>query len=308
MTVPPPPGDSSPPPPRNESTSNRPEPAVEEAGPTVAEMIEARFGVPARHDQPPGTTGTVRTMLRHRICRRYTDEPVDDAVLERLLAATLSTPAKSDLQQVAIIVVDDPVRRGRLADLLPDMPWIRSCARFLLFCGDGRRIRRLCDTHGIGFANDHLDAVLNPAVDAAMHLAGCVWAAESMGLGTCPISLVRNHLDAVRDICELPELVFPVSGLCIGHRADTGHQVLRLPPTVTVHHDRYDDTAMLDEVDAYDRRRDALFSIPPDRQQHTDRFGVAPFYGWSLDKARQVSVTERADLADFLRRQGFRLD
>jgi len=276
--------------------------------PGVAELIEARFGLPAQHDQSPAASETVATMLQHRICRRFTDEPVDEATLERLLAAALSTPAKSDLQQVAIIVVDDPERRAAIADLIPDMPWIRSCARFLLFCGDGRRIRRIGERYGIAFGNDHLDAVLNPAVDAALHLSSFVWAAESMGLGTCPISVVRNHIDAVREICELPPLVFPVSGLCVGHRGDAGHLVLRLPPSMTVHRDRYDDSDFDDELDGYDRRRDARFSIPPDRQQHRDRFGTAEFYGWSLDKARQVSVTERADLADFLRRQGFRLD
>ena len=276
--------------------------------PGVAELIEARFGLPPGTDQSAPASETVATMLGHRICRRFTDEPVDEATLERLLAAALSTPAKSDLQQVAIVVVDDPDRRAAIADLIPDMPWIRSCARFLLFCGDGRRIRRICDRYGIEFGNDHLDAVLNPAVDAALHLSSLVWAAESMGLGTCPISVVRNHIDAVREICELPPLVFPVSGLCIGHRGDAGHLVLRLPPAMTVHRDRYDDSAFDAELDGYDRRRDARFSIPPERQQHRDRFGTAEFYGWSLDKARQVSVTERADLADFLRRQGFRLD
>jgi len=276
--------------------------------PTLHELIEARFGLAPRHEHTGPPTETMATMLRHRICRRYTDEPVSDELLEALLAAALSTPAKSDLQQVAIVVVDDAERRGRIADLIPDMPWIRSAARFLVFCGDGRRIRRLCAHHGIEFGNDHLDAVLNPATDAAMHLAGFVWAAESAGLGTCPISVVRNHLDAVTEICELPELVFPVAGLCVGWRADRGHQVLRLPPTLTVHRDVYRDEHLVDDVEDYDRRRDAIFSIPATSQQHRDRFGVADFYGWSLDKARQTSATERADLADYLRRRGFKID
>ncbi len=271
-------------------------------------LIEARFGLAPDFAQDRTPTDTVTTMLRHRICRQFTTDAVDEATLEHLLAAALSTPAKSDLQQVAIIVVDDPQRRARIADLIPDMPWIRSCARFLLFCGDGRRIRRICELHGIEFGNDHLDAVLNAAVDAALHLSSFVWAAESMGLGTCPISVVRNHIDAVSEICELPDLVFPLSGLCIGHRGDTGHQVLRLPPALTVHRDRYDDSALAEQLQGYDRRRDAVFSIPPDRQQYRDRFGTAEFYGWSMDKARQVSVPERADLAAFLRRKGFRLE
>lgn len=245
-------------------------------------------------------------MLEHRTCRRFTDAPVDDATLERLLAACLSTPAKSDLQQVAIVVVNDPARRQAIGDLIPAMPWIIQAPVFLLFCGDGRRIRRLCDHHGIDFGNDHLDAVLNPATDAAMHLASFVWAAESVGLGTCPISLVRNHLDAMTEIVELPSLVFPVAGLCVGHRADAGHIVMRLPPAITVHRDRYDDGDLIEQVTAYDTRRDARFPTPPARQLHRDRFGEVDRYGWSLEKARQVSQAERADLAAYLERRGYR--
>jgi nitroreductase/FMN reductase [NAD(P)H] len=36
--------------------------------------------------------------------------------------------------------------------------------------------------------------------------------------------------------------------------------------------------------------------------------GEAPFYGWSQDKARQYSVSERADFGAFIRDKGFNLD
>ena len=65
---------------------------------SFGELIEARFGVAPVHEQPPTAPGTLADMFRHRICRRYTDQPIDEATLERLLAAALSTPAKSDLQ------------------------------------------------------------------------------------------------------------------------------------------------------------------------------------------------------------------
>jgi hypothetical protein len=37
-------------------------------------------------------------------------------------------------------------------------------------------------------------------------------------------------------------------------------------------------------------------------------FGKPSLYGWSQDKARQVSVPERQDFGAFVRRQGFKLD
>jgi nitroreductase/FMN reductase [NAD(P)H] len=75
-----------------------------------------------------------------------------------------------------------------------------------------------------------------------------------------------------------------------------------------VHTDRYDDGDQLAEVEAYDRRRDARFSTPPEKQRMTKEYGVAEFYGWSEDKARQYAVPQRKQLARFLTSKGFDLD
>ena len=58
------------------------------------------------------------------------------------------------------------------------------------------------------FANDHLDAFLNAAVDAGLVLMNFIRAAEAVGLGCCPISVIRNHIDEVAELLELPILSF----------------------------------------------------------------------------------------------------
>ena len=253
-------------------------------------------------------TETLRSMLDHRSCRSYVDEPVDDEMLDLVLAAAFSTPSKSDLQQCSVIVVDDPVRRGAVAELIPAMPWIAEAARFLIFCGDSRRIRQVAHQHGTPFANDHLDAVLNAAADAAMHLSSFIWAAESVGLGTCPISVIRNHIDEVADIVELPDHVFPFAGMCVGWPKELRRLSPRLPPTVTVHRDRYDDRDAAALVADYDRRRAGDYQPRPDQQVDVERWGAAEFYGWSTEKARMVARRERDQLARFLRDRGFGLE
>jgi nitroreductase/FMN reductase [NAD(P)H] len=253
---------------------------------------------------PPST---LRLMLQHRSCRQYRDEPLDDELLDLLLAAAFSTPSKSDLQQCSVIVVDDPARRAAIGELIPTMPWILQASRFLVFCGDSRRVRRVAEHHGVPFANDHLDAVLNAAGDAAMHLSSFIWAAESIGLGTCPISVIRNHIDEVADIVELPDHVFPFAGMCVGWPERLRRFSPRLPPSVTVHHDRYTDADAADLIADYDRRRAGGYQPPPDQQVDVDRWGPAEFYGWSIEKARMVGRRERDQLARFLSDRGFGL-
>ena len=57
---------------------------------------------------------------------------------------------------------------------------------------------------------------------------------------------------------------------------------------------------------AYDGRREAY--RPFARQRDPQRFGTAPVYGWSEDKARQYAEPLRADFGAFVRAKGFKLD
>jgi nitroreductase/FMN reductase [NAD(P)H] len=158
------------------------------------------------------------------------------------------------------------------------------------------------------FPNDTLDMFMNAAVDAGLVLQSFVTGAEAMGLGCCPISVVRNHVEKLSELLALPAGVFPVAGLTLGYPSQPGWISMRLPPALTVHTDRYDDSRFEAEIEGYDRRRNARHAIPESDWRHVDRFGKPALYGWSEDKARQVSVPERQDLGTFVRRQGFNLE
>ena len=135
------------------------------------------------------------------------------------------------------------------------------------------------------------------------------WRLKTAGLGCCPISVIRNHADAVAEILELPDKVFPVAGLCLGYPAGEGHISMRLPLAVTVHTDRYDDAALAEEIANYDRRRAARYATPREQQRAPDVFGYADFYGWSEDKARQAAAQpEGRGFAPHLRARGFSFD
>lgn len=275
---------------------------------TLADLIEDRFGLPTEAGRNMPAEGILARILSRRTHRRYADRPVPDDLLQVLLASAFSASAKSDLQQASVVVVKDPDKRAAIADLIPAMPWIREAPVFMIWIGDSRRIRRICAMRGKPFANDHLDSFLNAAVDCALAMQTFILATEALGLGCCPISVVRNHVERIADLLHLPDWTFPVAGLCLGWPAHEGHLSLRLPLAVTVHTDRYDDTHLPEEIDAYDRRRHARHALAPEQQRYRDKYGTADFYGWSEDKARQVSKTERANFGPFVRRQKIRLD
>jgi nitroreductase len=264
--------------------------------------LQARFGYDLDLGGEAPVDPWIRQMLLRRTHRRYDARPVPEPVLRLVLAAAASASSKSDYQQASVIRVDDRGQRDRLAALIPDMPWIGNAPVFLVFCGDARRLERISN-HPV--ENGTLEGFFNATVDAALALQTATLAAETLGLGTCPISVLRNHIDAVGEILALPDKVFPVAGLCLGYPAQQGFISMRLPPEITVHRDRYDDAAS-EAVDAYDRRRDARHSLK-DRQKSSEVFGTAAFYGWSEDKARQAMSPEGAGFAAWLKAHGFDL-
>ena len=275
---------------------------------TLSSLIEARFG--ERVDVPEGLERNpeLTSLASHRTHRAYTSAPVSDALLRTLLASAFSAPAKSDLQQACVVHVSKRSVQARIASLIPSMPWIGDAPVLLVFCGDNRRIRRICELRGTPFANDHLDSFLNAAVDASLVMAGFIRAAQAAGLGCCPLSAVRNHAVAVAEMLGLPGYVFPVAGVVAGYPAKERRITPRLPLDAFVHRDRYDDAAFERWIESYDVRRHAVLPLNPDRQREPGRFGRAEFYGWSEDKARQVAVSERDEFGAFVRSQRFRLD
>jgi len=268
--------------------------------------LKARFGTAPALSSAPKGVDVLADMADRRVIRRYTDQPVDPALLDTLCAVALSAPSKSDLQQADIVIVSDKGQRERLEGLLPDNPWVKAAPVFLVFCANNRRHRLLFEWRGRPFVNDHLDPFFNASVDAGIVLATFVAAADRAGLGTCPISAIRNHPAEVSEILGLPDHVFPVAALGVGWPSFAGVMSPRLGLDVTIHRDRYDEAGLKEKVASYDRRREAV--QPYKTQRHVDKFGEDKAYGWSEDKARQYSVPERAGFGAFVRRKGFKLD
>jgi len=244
-------------------------------------------------------------LANRRSVRAFRDTPVAADLIHTLAALALSAPTKSDLQQSDIIVISDPGIRDRLNKLLAGQTWIGKAPAFLVFCGNNRRQRLVHEWRGRPFANDHLDAFFNASVDAGITLAAFILAAETVGLGCCPVSAIRNKAKEVSALLNLPDHVFPVAGLGLGWPAGDGEISLRLPLNVTVHTDCYSEAALRQSVENYDRRR---VTIQPYRtQRHRSDYGESSDYGWSEDKSRQYSKPERDDFGEFIRAKGFDL-
>lgn len=274
---------------------------------TIAEALQLRFGDFDRQIKvPDDVDGAWQRLANRGVCRRFKPEIIAPGIVDMLCALALSSPSKSDLQQRDILIVEDKVKRQRISELLVDQDWLPATPNFVIFLGNNRRQRQIHQWRGRAFANDHLDAFFNTAVDSAIALSAFVLAAEAAGIGCCPVSTIRNHAREVSDLFELPDHVYPVAGLGFGYPSGESYISARLPLAATVHRDRYEDSHMRRHVEAYDTRRNGIF--PYRKQREVEKFGEQADYGWSEDKARQYSKPDRQGFGDFVRRKGFKLD
>jgi nitroreductase/FMN reductase [NAD(P)H] len=272
--------------------------------PDGRDLLQARFGIDLPGAEVPDA---IAPLLDRRVVRRYRDEAVPDSLLDALLAAAQSAPAKSDLQQYSIVVMRDAARIKQIADWIGTMDWIATAPVFLVWCGDMRRGQRLCDMHGMPHANNNLDTFLNTAVDCSLAMGQFMAAAEAVGLGTCPISYVRSHIERVSPLLGLPSGVYPMAGLSVGWPVFRRPVSMRLPPSMVVHRERYDDSAMESEVRAYDERRRAREPVAAASLKNNDVYPPRDGVGWSENVARQLSVPERFGFAAYLKTRGFEL-
>jgi nitroreductase/FMN reductase [NAD(P)H] len=274
---------------------------------SINRHVKSRFGLASDIGHATEDNRTVNNILTRRSHRAFSDDAISEDLLNTLLAAAFSAPSKSDLQQACVIHVQDKAKQRRIAEATPSIRWAAEAPVFLVWCGDSRRIRRLAEWRGHVFANDHLDAFMNAAVDVGIAMQTFIIAAESYGLGCCPVSEVRNQIQLLSDELELPQHVFPVAGLCVGWPQDQGNISMRLPLGTTVMKDRYNDENLFDDVADYDRRREQIDNTAAEQQRFVEELGVSENYGWSENRTRQYSRPARDDFGGYIRRQGFNL-
>lgn len=272
---------------------------------SLSSALSARFGeLPkALSDLAIDEAAAALTIMAARgSVRAFCDRAVDPALIELLCAIALSSPTKSDLQQRDFIIIRDGDLRAEIDSLVSGQSWVAGAPGLLIVCGNNRRQRQVHEMRGRPFANDHLDAFFNAAVDGGIALGAFVAAADAVGLGCCPVSAVRNEATRISALLGLPDHVFPVAGLAYGW--PHGDTVLspRLPLSATVHIDRFSEDGIDETIKAYDKRR------PYTTQRFEKEDGHDPHYGWSEDKARQYARSERTDFGAFVRARGFKLD
>lgn len=250
----------------------------------------------------------LKSILSRASVRKFSKKPITKEILTILLASAQSAPSKSNLQQYSILVIQDTSIKTEISNLIGNTKWALTAPVFLLFLADIRRNIKISSDRGYKHKNNNVDTFMNGVIDAALSMQSMVIASEAMGLGVCPISMIRNIIEEVKLICKLPKGVFPIAGLAVGWPDEKAPVSLRLPQDIVTHVNIYKEDNLSQKINEYDERVFKIAPISEEKQRHVDLYGIAEKGTWSENISRQLSVPERANFKKWLKDHGINLE
>ena len=275
----------------------------------VSNLFQNRYG--KKTDQnfsKIDITPLINSIISRASVRKFSKKNISKELLTLLLTAAQSAPSKSNLQQYSIMVIQNQSLKNEISKLIGDTKWALTAPVFLLFLADIRRNIKITNHKGYNHKNNNVDTFMNGVIDSALSMQSMISASESIGLGICPISMIRNIIEEVKNLCKLPKGVFPIAGLALGWPDEKSPVSIRLPQDVVTHYNTYNEKNLMDKINQYDERVFKVAPIERNKQRHVEIYGVAKKGTWSENISRQLSVAERKDFKKWLKNHGFRLE
>ena len=202
------------------------------------------------------------TVLTHASVRRFEADPVPEEVVSALAAALVRGPTSSALHSYTHVIVREPERKRRIAQLAGDQPWIDHAPLLIVGCADLRRAREVTHGQGYRYTAHDLRMLVSATADLTVGLQNASLVAQSLGYGTVMLGGVLNGSLEIAELLGLPPRVMPLVGLSVGRpRGDRWPAPLpRLPLRLLVHHERWTldadaERALLEAHDAATRER-----------------------------------------------------
>ena len=242
-------------------------------------------------------SSVIDLLKSHRSIRKFTDKAIDPDVLNDIFLAGQAAATSSFLQGSTIIRVQNKSTRESLARLAGNQPYVESAAEFMIFCADLKRAGNYCKEYGKPFEGDYTEHFIIATVDVALMAQSLVTAAESVGLGICYIGGIRNNPVDVSKLLELPIGVYPVFGLCLGYPDQDPEIKPRLPLSVILKDEVYNERGDQEKIREYDEKI---------RDYYRTRTGGGHGISWTEQVATLLSEKSRPHIKAFLEEQGFK--
>lgn len=239
---------------------------------------------------------TIEQLMRHRSIRKYKDTPISRETVKTLIACGQAASTSSHWQQVTVIEVQDTQLRLKLAHCAGDQAWVVTAPLVLLFCAD---LNRAAQYFSESLNRDNLsntESYTVAVIDTAIAAQNVMVAAESMGLGGVFIGGIRNEIEEVANMFNLPALTAPLFGMCLGVPDQDPGLKPRLPIDIIHKVDGYTQIGDAQNMADYDKTISAYYK---------ERTRGREEESWTVRSAKAMMAKPRENVGPFLRKVGF---
>lgn len=186
-----------------------------------------------------------------RSIRRYTQQPIDEALLHRLLSDAERTQTMGNLQLYSVVVTRSDEMKARLAPAHFSQPMVTGAPVVLTFCADYRRTTLWAEQRQATPGYDNPLSFVNAMTDALLFCQTFCNLAEEEGLGCCFLGTTVYQPQSIIDTLQLPEMVFPVATITLGWPDENPPLSDRLPESTIIHEETFHDYSAADIDKAY---------------------------------------------------------
>lgn len=192
----------------------------------------------------------MKNLLTRRSIRKYSEQPVSDELLNRLLTEAARTQTMGNLQLYSVVVTRSDEMKRRLAPAHFNQPMVTEAPVVLTICADFNRTSQWARCRKAEPGYDNLLSFFNAAIDALLYTQTLCNLMDEEQLGYCYLGTTVYMPQQIIDILQLPQLVMPVATLTVGWPAEEPVLSDRLPLESFVHQETYKDYAPAD-IDRY---------------------------------------------------------
>lgn len=199
----------------------------------------------------------MKNLLTRTSIRKYSDKPVEEALLDRLMNEAARTQTMGNLQLYSVVVTRSDEMKRKLAPAHFNQPMVTEAPVVLTICADFHRTSVWARQRKAVPGYNNFLSFVNGAIDALLYTQTLCNLMDEEGLGYCYIGTTVYMPQMIIDTLNLPQQVVPLATLTVGWPAEKPQQTDRLPLDSFVHREIYHDYTA-DDINRYYQLKESL--------------------------------------------------
>ncbi len=168
--------------------------------------------------------------------RAYDPKALTQEEIDMIIHGAMRAPTAGNMMFYSILEVQNQKMKDKLVKTCDNQPHIAKAPLVLIFLADMQRwydyyrssgVPELCAQKNLVYRTPEESDLLLACCDALIAAQNAVITAESMGIGSCYIADIIEHIEIHREMFNLPKWVFPIAMLCFGYpKQDPSKRIL----------------------------------------------------------------------------------